>query len=107
VTEQVHTIKAERVPDSADLVDECLHDPQGGVIGVIRFPAPELVVEDDRTPGVRQVQQVFQIVVGESRSTVQDQQWQLAVRSGKITDHLVPRPVSPEPDRSLGCTSHG
>jgi hypothetical protein len=63
VAEQVHTIETERTADCADFVDKRVYDPQGRVVGMVGFPAAELVIENDRAPGVCQDREIFQVVV--------------------------------------------
>jgi hypothetical protein len=50
MAEQVHSIEAERVTHCTDFVDKCVHHPQGGVIGIVGFPAAELVIETTGRP---------------------------------------------------------
>ena len=81
-------LQAERRPYLSDLLDEALHGPQAEVVGTVRLPAAQLVVEDDPAP-VGQRFQRFQVVVGEAGAAVQAQQRRPAV--DRLAD-------GPEPD---------
>jgi hypothetical protein len=90
----------------ADLVDESVHHPEGGVIGVIGLAAPELIVEDDRPSAIAEVRQVLQIVVRQARATVEHQRGLRTSAGGELPHDLVPGAVPPERHSPFGRRPH-
>jgi hypothetical protein len=106
MTEQVHAVEPDGVPDCGHLLDECLHRPEGAVVGMIRLSAADLVIEDNRSPVVRQPSQVLEVVVGKARTPVENEQRQLAARRRKLADNPIPGAIPPERRRALARRRH-
>jgi hypothetical protein len=107
VAEQVDPVQPERLPHGGELAGEGIDDPQRGVVGVIGFPAAELVAKDHRPLAPAQPGEVFEVVVGEVRLAVRHQQRQPPAGGGKPAYHLVLRAVSPERHGPFGRRRHG
>ncbi|SIT58561.1 hypothetical protein BQ8794_50663 [Mesorhizobium prunaredense] len=65
-----------------------------------RFAVADLIVVDDRPPGIGKLLERIDIVVGATRPAVSDDQWQLA--RFEISDHAVPGAVAPVIAESFG-----
>ncbi|CAH2399952.1 conserved hypothetical protein [Mesorhizobium ventifaucium] len=65
-----------------------------------RFAVADLIVVDDRPPGIGKLLERIDIVVGATRPAVSDDQWQLA--RFEISDHAVPGAVAPVVAESFG-----
>jgi hypothetical protein len=63
---------------------------------MVRLAAAQLVVENDRAPSLSQDRQILQIVVRDAGTAMEDEQGQPPARSGRVAQHLVPRPVATE-----------
>ena len=87
---------AEVVQQVVQLVHEQWHLPEVGTsVGQVRgAPAADLVVVDDRPPGVGQRGQRQQVVVEHARPTVQHHQWRLA--GCQVAGDTEPRFPAPE-----------
>jgi len=87
-------VEAELAAYDAEFFNEALYTPEGGVIGLIRTPASQLVVEDN-APGVGgQVCKVFNIIMRDAGSSMQSYQRDvLAV--GTASYDTIPDPIAP------------
>ena len=99
-------IQAEGVADGADLIDEGVHDPESEVVRMVRLAAAQLVVENDRAPGLGQDRQILQVVVRNAGTAMEDEQGKPPARSGRVAQHLVPRPVAAEQHSPLRHRHH-
>jgi hypothetical protein len=108
VPQDVDLAKVQSVPHGGQLFDEGVHHPKRWVVWVVGLSAPQLVVENDRAPGIRQLGQVFQVIVRRARTPVEHQKWQLAAYRRKVTYNLVPSMVPPKLNGSFlfACRAH-
>jgi hypothetical protein len=66
----VKAVEPERLTDDRELLDEAVDLPERSVVGAVRAPAPELVVEDDRPPA-GELLEILQVVVREAWASVE------------------------------------
>jgi len=87
-------VEAELAAYDAEFFNKALYTPERGVVGLVRTPASQLVVEDDTAGVGGQVSEVFNIIMRNSGSTVQSYQWDvLAV--GTASYDTIPDPIVP------------
>ena len=95
-------IEAQRVAYGADLRDEEVDREERRVVGQIRLPAAELVVEDRPTAGGDQRFQRLEVVVRRAWAAVEEQDGELSCVLS-ASDDPVPRLVAVERDPALEC----
>ena len=66
-------LQVQGLPDLVDFLDETLQPPEGAIIGLVGFPATELVIENNRTI-IRQLFERFQIVVAGAGAAMEDEE---------------------------------
>ena len=69
----MHPAEPESRPDLGDFLDETVHRPERRVVGLVRPPAAQLIVENYLAPVAERLQRL-QVVVGKARPAVQAQQ---------------------------------
>ena len=92
LAEDMDPVQAECGANGIDLANEALDAPERRIVGLVRSPATQLVIEDHRAP-LGQAGERFEIVVAGPGPAVQQKQ-----RHAALADAPVPDPVAVDVD---------
>ncbi len=97
MAKEMDAVEPERVTHRREFVYEEADAPERRIIQPLGIATPELVVQDDRAPGLRQRLQRLKVIVWHPGTAVQyEQRDRSRRRAGEVADDAVPRPETTE-----------